>query len=173
MCVELEDLTRAECTEGGGGIVIAYWAYAKDIATFPALKVSPNENVLDGNIVMAATKYFRRIYLDEDKGKIDFVVEGTPGNLSLRANIEMRMSLMNKVRSRILDSNINGAFVLLIKDGTGATYCIGHPEGRTAKRNTATSTTGTALADPNEDVITFTCAIGKRIYYEGTIPTAP
>lgn len=170
MCVELVDIEAEECGEAGGGAIYVYVAYAKDIDVFPAFGASPNDNVMSTNITMKATKYARLWVFDEDTCKLTFNTVGTQGALSVEAVLEFDLSKMTAAKSRVLDQSLNGRFVLFVKDGTGATNLIGDPKGRCARRQPATSETGTALADKNHDKIIFKCSVGTRKYYTGVIP---
>ena len=174
MCVELENITAEECGEAGGGVTYLYLLYAKDIETFPAFDAAPADNVMTTNIIPKTGKYAKRWEFDEDTCKIDFPSVGTQGALSLEAIIELDLSKMTPAKSRLLDSSLNGKFILFVKDGTNSLpYLIGDPNGRTARRQPSTSSSGTALADKNHDKVIFKCSIGKRKYYGGTIPLAP
>lgn len=170
MCVELEDIGElGDCEVNPGGGVELYVAYRKDILTFPAVGVAPNDNVLATAIVMKTGEKFTRWTFDEDTCKLDYNIIGTPGSLSVQAVLDMDFSKMTPAKARQLDGSLNGKMILLVKDGNGHVHVIGNM-GRAARRTPATSSTGTTAEEKNTDKVQFTCNVGKRIFYTAAIP---
>lgn len=173
MCVDLVDIDAEECGTSPGGVVKLELGYAKDIDAFPAPQAAPNDNVVSANITMKAGKYFRRWTFDEDTCKIDYNIVGSTGSLSVEAILEMDLSKMTPSKSRQLDQSLNGRFILIATDANGIKHLIGDPNGRTARRQPATSTTGLVNTDKNLDKLIFRCAVGTRKFYTGVVPLEP
>jgi hypothetical protein len=152
-----------------------YAVCACDILTFPGFVTTtgPGDKlILDGDIVLKATKKFAEINITPDTGKIDHELVGVRGSKSYNNKFGFKVA-KSLLSDEWFNENGNGCAVLIVETKDGARRVIG-TDKIPAFFETATGTSGDAQDSEAMWTGSVMDTVGKVApYYEGTIDLTP
>jgi hypothetical protein len=168
ICVSVDHVPEGDdCGPNPGGIVDLYLIRRSDVDTFPPL--AADGVTLTGNIVPKTGKGFARWALEMDKAELTHKSVGDPGSQSVEQELEIYISRGLASIDAVMQSCINGKFIVVAVDGLGQKRVGGNLLRPMSFSHDYKG--GKKGADTNGTTVKFNGGTGRiPAYYTGTLP---
>lgn len=159
----------------GGIPQVVYYALHKDVASWP-VRPKPTGSTLEqmgelsGNVVMKAGKAFRKFYVTDDEGKLDFEGVGEKDGKSFVLKLRMYSpGLTGKVMG-LLNLIKNESLVFIVPDNNGNHFLLGDELRPAALDSIEAMTTGQKTEERPGVGMIFAYKTANVYRYKGNIP---
>jgi hypothetical protein len=168
-CITTASFAR-NCGTNPGGLTPQIWiALVEDVADIPA----PTNNIISTDITFTAPATAFGVWKgDKDTYKLDINSIGEGDSKAWQSMVELHRSGFTEEFEHHLSQQINGYFIVLVKDRKGKVRLIGSlDEGASFPSDGAVGTTGAGIADKNGNTLKLTWNSAERpLYYTGALP---
>lgn len=158
----------------GGIPQVVYYALHKDVASWP-VRPKPTATLeqmgeLSGNVVMKAGKAFRKFYVTDDEGKLDFEGVGEKDGKSFVLKLRMYSpGLTGKVMG-LLNLIKNESLVFIVPDNNGNHFVLGDELRPATLDSIEAMTTGQKTEERPGVGMIFAYKTANVYRYKGNIP---
>jgi hypothetical protein len=170
-----EDLLvdTTECNKEGGLVGTVHYAYAEDIAQWPAKPTSPTtfatSATLSGPFVMQSGKAFKKLESELEMSEYKGESQGNVGALSSKNIYNFKQQSINAQLTGFINANRNRRFAIIFELPNGSKRVIG-TKNFPARMSSFAEGTGQKLVDERMTSFTMEAQGDLPMYTTETIP---